>query len=53
MTANEFELTEKEINTDIQEGNLFIKGNYLLHLHHLHYLIFPLINNNNNHLRFP
>lgn len=24
--GNEFELTEREINVDIHEGNLFIKG---------------------------
>ncbi len=29
--GNEFELTEREINIDIQEGNLFIKGIFFWH----------------------
>ena len=28
--GNEFELTEREINIDIQEGNLFVKGIFFL-----------------------
>lgn len=31
--GNEFELTEREINIDIQEGNLFIKGIFFFGIH--------------------